>query len=122
MTTHSPWGRLVTLSSISRTLLVLAANHQPSPPVVRQQRVWPAAWADQARAGEGQAVIVSRTVDDMARIIVYIVLAVVAFALLMWLLAAFLNTLMIGFWIVLAVLLGFGLFRLGRRTGHGPRG
>jgi hypothetical protein len=57
----------------------------------------------------------------MARIIVYIVLAVVAFVLVWMLLATFLHTLMIGFWVVLTVLLGFGLFRLGRRSGRGAR-
>jgi hypothetical protein len=57
----------------------------------------------------------------MARIIVYIIVAVVALVLLWTLLAAFLHTLIFGFWIVLAVLLAFGMFRLGRRSGRGAR-
>lgn len=57
----------------------------------------------------------------MARIIVYIVLAVVGLVLLWTLLAAFLHTLMIGFWVVLVGLLVLGMFRLGRRSGRGAR-
>ena len=58
----------------------------------------------------------------MARIILYLVVAVVALVLLWMLISAFLHALMIGFWIVLAALLGFGLFRVvGRRSGRGAR-
>ncbi len=57
----------------------------------------------------------------MARIIVYIVVAVVALVVLWMLFAAFLHMLMIGFWVVLVALLGFGLFRIGRRSGRRAR-
>jgi len=63
-----------------------------------------------------------RTVGDMARIIIYIVVAVAVLVLLWVLLATLLHTLIVGFWIVLAVLLGFGMYRVGRRTGRGSRG
>jgi hypothetical protein len=59
----------------------------------------------------------------MARIFVYLILAVVALVLLWWLFTAFLHALMVGFWIAVAVLLAFGMFRfrVGRRSGRGAR-
>jgi hypothetical protein len=57
----------------------------------------------------------------MARIIVYLVVAVVALVLLWMLFAAFLHMLMIGFWVVLAVAVAFGMFRLGRKSGRRAR-
>ena len=50
----------------------------------------------------------------MARIILFIIAAVVALVLLWVLLWHFLHLLILGFWVVLVVLLGFGLFRVGR--------
>ena len=50
----------------------------------------------------------------MARIILFIVAAVVALVLLWVLFWNFLHLLVLGFWILLVVLLGFGLFRIGR--------
>lgn len=54
----------------------------------------------------------------MTRIIVYLVGAIVALVLAWFLLAALLHTLMFYFWIVVVVLLAFGMFRLGRRSGR----
>jgi hypothetical protein len=50
----------------------------------------------------------------MARIILFIVAAAAILALLWVVLGTFIHFLVIGFWIVLVVLLGFGLFRVGR--------
>lgn len=50
----------------------------------------------------------------MARIILFIVAAVVALVLMWVLLWHFLHLLVLGFWVLLVVLLGFGLFRIGR--------
>jgi hypothetical protein len=50
----------------------------------------------------------------MARIIFLIVAAVAIFALLWLLLGTVLHMLAIGLWIVLIVLIGSGLFRIGR--------
>ena len=58
----------------------------------------------------------------MARIIVYIVAAVVVFLLLWMLFTTFLHALMLGFWILLVALLAFGMFRIGRRSGRGSQG
>jgi hypothetical protein len=50
----------------------------------------------------------------MMRIIAFIVAAAAIFLVLWVLLFAVVHTLIIGFWIVLVLLLGLGLFRLGR--------
>ena len=56
----------------------------------------------------------ARTVESMARIIVFIV-AAAAILLLLWMLFwGVLHTLMIGFWLVVVALVGIGLFRVGR--------
>jgi hypothetical protein len=57
----------------------------------------------------------------MTRLIVFIV-AAAALLLVLWLLAwSLIHTLIIGFWVVLVVLLGIGLFRVGRWSGRGSR-
>jgi len=53
----------------------------------------------------------------MARIIFFIVAAAAILALLWVLFWSLMHLLVIGFWIVLVVLLGFGLFRIGRWSG-----
>ncbi|MDR2988803.1 MAG: hypothetical protein LBV34_28605 [Nocardiopsaceae bacterium] len=50
----------------------------------------------------------------MARILLFIVAAAVALVLLFVLLWNIMHFLVIGFWVVLVLLLGFGLFRIGR--------
>jgi len=50
----------------------------------------------------------------MARIILFIVAAVVVLVLMWVLFWHFLHLLVLGFWVLLVVLLGFGLFRIGR--------
>src|SRR5215469_4906571 len=60
----------------------------------------PAAWRNRRERAKPNP-SGSRTVDDMARIIMYIIVAVVALVLLWTLFAAFLHMLMIGFWVVL---------------------
>jgi len=57
----------------------------------------------------------------MTRMIVFIV-AALALLLVLWLVAwSLIHTLIIGFWIVLVLLLGIGLFRVGRWSGRGSR-
>ena len=57
----------------------------------------------------------------MTRLIVFIV-AAAALLLVLWLVAwSLIHTLIIGFWVVLVVLLGIGLFRVGRWSGRGSR-
>jgi len=53
----------------------------------------------------------------MARFILLIVAAAAILAILWVLLSGFIHILFIGFWIVLVVLLGFGLFRIARWSG-----
>ena len=53
----------------------------------------------------------------MARIILFIVAAVAIFVVLSLVFWSFMHLLMIGFWILVVVLLGFGLFRVGRWSG-----
>jgi hypothetical protein len=50
----------------------------------------------------------------MARIILFVIAAVVALVLLFVLFWHLLHLLILGFWVVLVVLFGFGLFRIGR--------
>lgn len=50
----------------------------------------------------------------MARIILFIIAAAVIVVVLSMLFWSFLHLLAVGFWIVVVVLLGFGLFRIGR--------
>ncbi len=50
----------------------------------------------------------------MARIILFVIAAVVGLVLLWVLFWNFLHLLILGFWLLLVVLLGFGLFRVGR--------
>jgi hypothetical protein len=52
----------------------------------------------------------------MMRIIAFIVAAAAIFLVLWVLLYAVIHTLIIGFWVVLMLLLGVGLFRIGRRS------
>jgi Flp pilus assembly protein TadB len=80
-----------------------------------------------AKRGEGRAAATeqpgSRAPDPpwpaysggMARIILFIVAAAAILVLLWVLLGSLLHMLAIGFWIVLIVLIGSGLFRIGRR-------
>jgi hypothetical protein len=53
----------------------------------------------------------------MARTILFIVAAAAILVLLWVLFWSVMHLLVIGFWIVLVVLLGFGLFRIGRWSG-----
>jgi hypothetical protein len=53
----------------------------------------------------------------MARTIAYAVAAVAAVVILWLIFWAVLHTLLVGFWIALVVLLGFGLYRIGRWSG-----
>lgn len=50
----------------------------------------------------------------MARIIVFILAAAAIFAVLYLLFWGVVHALIIGFWVVVVALLGFGLFRIGR--------
>lgn len=58
----------------------------------------------------------------MARIIMFVLGAAAIFVLLWVLLWSFMHLLVIGFWIVLVALLGFGLFRIGRWSGSRQSG
>ncbi len=53
----------------------------------------------------------------MARILLFVVAAAAILVVLWFLLGAFLHTLFIVFWVLLVAALGFGLYRLGRRSG-----
>jgi uncharacterized membrane protein len=53
----------------------------------------------------------------MARIILYIVAAAAVLAVLWVLFWSVFHFLVLGFWIVVIALLGFGLFRIGRWSG-----
>ena len=53
----------------------------------------------------------------MARIILYIVAAVAVLVVLWVLFWSVFHFLVLGFWIVVIALLGFGLFRIGRWSG-----
>lgn len=53
----------------------------------------------------------------MARIILFIAAAVVVLVVLSMFFWSFLHLLVIGFWVVVVALLGFGLFRIGRWSG-----
>jgi hypothetical protein len=53
----------------------------------------------------------------MARTIAYAVAAVAALVVLWFIFWAVLHTLLVGFWIALVALLGFGLYRIGRWSG-----
>jgi hypothetical protein len=53
----------------------------------------------------------------MARIIVFIVAAAAILVVLSVLFWSFLHLLAVAFWVVVVVLLGFGLFRVGRWSG-----
>jgi hypothetical protein len=57
----------------------------------------------------------------MMRIIAFIVAAAAIFVVLWFLLWAFIHTLLIAFWVVIVVLLGIGLFRVGRWTSRHSR-
>jgi hypothetical protein len=52
----------------------------------------------------------------MALIIGFVIAAAVLFVLLWLLIGGLVHLLVIGFWIVLVALVGFGLFRVGRRS------
>jgi hypothetical protein len=52
----------------------------------------------------------------MARIILFIAAAVVLLVVLSMLFGTLMHLLVIGFWIAVVALLGFGLFRVGRRS------
>ncbi|HKR67322.1 MAG TPA: hypothetical protein VJT16_00575 [Streptosporangiaceae bacterium] len=58
----------------------------------------------------------------MARIILFIIAAVVALVLAWVLFWHLLHFVFLGFWIVVVVLLGFGLFRVGRWSASRHRG
>jgi hypothetical protein len=53
----------------------------------------------------------------MARIILFIIAAAAIVAVLWFLFSGFIHILFIAFWIVLLLVLGFGLFRIGRWAG-----
>jgi hypothetical protein len=53
----------------------------------------------------------------MARIILFIVAAAAILGLLWVIFSGIIHVLVIAFWIVLLGMLGFGLFRIGRRSG-----
>jgi hypothetical protein len=57
----------------------------------------------------------------MARIILFIIAAVVALVLAWVLFWHLLHLLFLGFWVVVVVLLGFGLFRIGRWSSRRSR-
>ncbi len=54
----------------------------------------------------------------MLRIIAFIVAAAALLLVLWWLLSGLIHLLVIGFWIVLVVLIGLGLFRVTRWSGR----
>jgi len=83
----------VTLSSTSRTLLPRVGMHHKQ---------------------AGQPRPVQRTVVAMMRLITFAIAAVVLLIVLWWLTWSVVHFLMLGFWIVLLVLLGIGMFRVGR--------
>ena len=55
-----------------------------------------------------------RSVEGMTRLIGFAVAAVALLVVMWWLAFSLIHALIVGFWIVLVVLLGFGLFRVGR--------
>jgi hypothetical protein len=57
----------------------------------------------------------------MLRIIAFIAAAVVALLVVGWLVTAFLHTLVLAFWIVVVILIGFGLFRVSRWSSRRTR-
>jgi hypothetical protein len=57
----------------------------------------------------------------MARIIVFIIAAAAILVVLSVLFWSFLHLLTVAFWVVVVVLLGFGLFRIGRSSGSRSR-
>lgn len=54
--------------------------------------------------------------DGMARIIMFIIAAAAIFVILWMLFWSVVHFLVLGFWIVLIAVIGFGLFRVGRRS------
>ena len=54
----------------------------------------------------------------MTRAMGYIVAAVVAFVLIWILFSLLLHTVLVGLWLVIGVLLGFGVYRIGRWSGR----
>lgn len=57
----------------------------------------------------------------MARIIVFIIAAAAILVVLSVLFWSFLHLLTVAFWVAVVVLLGFGLFRIGRSSGSRGR-
>jgi hypothetical protein len=57
----------------------------------------------------------------MTRATGYIVAAVAALVLIWILFSLLLHTLLVGFWLVIGVLLGLGVYRIGRRSGRRNR-
>ena len=57
----------------------------------------------------------------MTRATVYIVAAVAALVLVWILFSLLLHTLFVGFWLVIGVLLGLGVYRIGRWSGRRTR-
>ncbi|HYK34198.1 MAG TPA: hypothetical protein VEV63_19650 [Streptosporangiaceae bacterium] len=57
----------------------------------------------------------------MLRIIGFIVAAAVLLVVLGWLLSGLIHTLVLAFWVVLVVLIGFGLFRVSRWSSRRTR-
>ena len=55
-----------------------------------------------------------RTLDDMARIIVFVLAAAAVLVLLWVLFSGLMHLLVLGFWIVLVGLVGFGVLRASR--------
>jgi hypothetical protein len=64
---------------------------------------------------------IGRTVDAMARIVVFVVAAVAIVALAWVLFWGLLHLVIIGLAIVLVGMLGMGMFRVGRWAGRGSR-
>jgi hypothetical protein len=52
----------------------------------------------------------------MARIIVFIAAAVAIFFVMWLLFTGLMHLLVIGFWVLIVLALGFGMFRVGRRS------
>jgi hypothetical protein len=57
----------------------------------------------------------------MRRATIYIVAAVAALVLVWILFSLLLHTLFVGFWLVIGVLLGLGVYRIGRWSGRRTR-
>ncbi len=64
---------------------------------------------------------IPRTVEVMTRLIVFVVVAALLLVVLWWLFWSVMHAVILGFWIVLLVLLGVGMFRVGRWSSRRSR-